>query len=157
MWALLAVYYYETSGLDIGLFHSIMGINGGKSWERSYSRNSPTICKRILNVVNGIMYQALVEEINLTIVAKLKGKTSESEIQDLTQRYHKGIKTGIDEVDNVKIIISFDMGLQKKGTGYTYNSNSGHAYFIAARRKKVIRMLVYSKNMQQMRSIDCIR
>ena len=143
MRALLASYYVGTGGLDIGLFHSIMGITGGESWERSYSRHSHKVCKRILKVVKGIMDEALVEEINLTIAAKLKGKKSESEIEDLTSRYHKKIKTGIDDVDNVRIIISFDMGWQKKGTGHTYNSNFGHAYFIGVRSKKVIRMLVY--------------
>ena len=33
----------------------------------------------------------------------------------------------------------------KKGTGHTYDSNSGHAYFIGYRSRKVIEMLVYSK------------
>ena len=92
MRALLASYYVGTGGLDIGLFHSIMGITGGESWERSYSRHSHKVCKRILKVVKGIMDEALVEEINLTIAAKLKGKKSESEIEDLTSRYHKKIK-----------------------------------------------------------------
>ena len=74
MRALLTSYYVGTGGLDIGLFHSIMGITGGESWERSYIRHSHKVCKRILNVVKGIMDEALVEEINLKIAAKLKGR-----------------------------------------------------------------------------------
>ena len=38
-----------------------------------------------------------------------------SEITSLTQKYHKGITTGVEAVDNVRISISFDMGWQKKG------------------------------------------
>ena len=37
------------------------------------------------------------------------------------------------------------MGWQKKGTGHTYYSNSGHAYYIGGRSGKVIAMLVYYK------------
>ena len=37
------------------------------------------------------------------------------------------------------------MGWQKKGTGHTYDSNSGHAYYIGCRGGKVVSMLVYSK------------
>ena len=33
----------------------------------------------------------------------------------------------------------------KKGTGVTYNSNSGHAYFIKYRSEKLVQTLVYSK------------
>ena len=45
----------------------------------------------------------------------------------------------------MRISISFDMGWQKKGTGHTYDSNSGHAYYIGVRSGKVVAMIVYSK------------
>ena len=80
----------------------------------------------------------LKEEIDLTMKDKLEGKKSKSEIVSLTQKYHDGIKTGIDEIDNLRISVSFDMGWQKKGTGHTYDSNSGHAYFIGVRGGNVI-------------------
>ena len=37
------------------------------------------------------------------------------------------------------------MGWQKKGTGHTYDSMSGHAYYIGVRGGKVICHIVYSK------------
>ena len=37
------------------------------------------------------------------------------------------------------------MEWQKKGTGHTYDSNSGHSYFIGVRGGKVVQFLVYSK------------
>ena len=52
---------------------------------------------------------------------------------------------GIAEVDNVRISTYFDMGYQKKGNGHTYNSNSGHAYFIGVWAGKVVAMVVYFK------------
>ena len=144
--AIISSFYVGTGGLDIGLGHSCLGIRGGKNWEKVFTRHSPTVCGAILNVVDEVIAEGLKEEIDLTIKEKLvEKKYSASEIVDLTQKYHKGIRTGIDEVDNVLISISFDMGWQKKGNGHTYDSNSGHAYFIGCRSGKVVRMLVYSK------------
>ena len=85
------------------------------------------------------------EEITLNIAKKLDGKYSVNEIKSLTQKYHTGVKTGVVEVDNERISVSFDMGWQTNGTGHTYDSNSGHNYCIGCRGGKVVQMLVYSK------------
>ena len=113
--AIISSFYVGTGGLDIGLGHSCLGIRGGKNWEKAFTCHSPTVCSAILNVVDEVIAEGLKEEIDLTIKAKLvEKKYSASEIVDLTQKYHKGIGTGIDEVDNVLISILFDMGWQKK-------------------------------------------
>ena len=119
--------------MDIGLVASCLGLKGGKSWERTFTWHSKKVCKSIIKVVNKTINANLKEEIDLTIRQKLEGKKSESEIISLTQKYHDGIKTGISEVNSVRILISFDMGWQKRGTGHTYDSNSGHLYFIGVR------------------------
>ena len=49
------------------------------------------------------------------------------------------------EVGHEKVSVSYDMGWQRKGTGHTYDSNSGHAYYIGVRCGKVLRYHVYSK------------
>ena len=99
-----------------------------------------------MKVVDEVIAEGLKEEIDLTIKEKLENRGySASKIDSLTQNFYSDIKTNIDEVDNVRIAISFDMGWQKKGTGHTYDSNSGHSYFIGCRSGKVVRMLVYSK------------
>ena len=131
--------------MDIGLVASCLGLKGGKSWERTFTWHSKKVCKSIIKVVNNTIDANLKEDIDLTIQEKLKGKKSESERISITQKYHDGIKTGISEVDNVRISVSFDMGWQKKGTGHTYDSNSDHSYFIGIRGGKVVRSLVYSK------------
>ena len=143
--AIISSFYIGTGGLDIGLNASCLGLKGGKSWERTFNRHSKKVCKAILKVVKEVIAENMKTEIDLTIEEKLRGKYNASEIASLTQKYHAGVKTGIDEVDNVLISVSFDMGWQKKGTGHTYDSNSGHAYFIGCRSGKVIKMLVYSK------------
>ena len=116
--------------MDIGLINACQGIAGSENWERSYTRHSKYICKVIIKVIDGIIEESLMEEVALTIHEKLKGKYSISEIDGFIKKKQAGIATGIAEVDNVRISISFDMGWQKKGTGHTYDSNSGHAYYI---------------------------
>ena len=83
-------------------------------------------------------------EVALTIQEKLEGKYTSSEIHDFIKKKVASIQTGFDEVDNVHIIVYFDMGWQKKGTGYMYDSNSGHAYYIGVQTGKVVAMIVYS-------------
>ena len=52
-----------------------------------------------------IISESLKEEIDLTITEKTKGKFNKSEIENLTHRYHKGIKIGNNDVNNVLISI----------------------------------------------------
>jgi hypothetical protein len=109
--AVLSSFCVGTGGLDVGLINSAQGIAGGENWEKSFTRHSPDICRAILRVVARSIKEALTEEITLTISAKLREQHyTESEVVSLTQKYFKGEKTGVDEVDNVRISISFDMG-----------------------------------------------
>ena len=87
-------------------------------------------CKALTKLTDSTIEDHLKEEVDLSIRAKLEGKKSKSEIVSLTQKYHNGIQTGVDEVNNVRITISFYMGWQKKGVGHTYDSNPWHVYFI---------------------------
>ena len=99
--AVLASFYIETGGLDIGLENSCQGMAGGKSWEQTFTRHSPKVCKAILKVVDECLDANLKEEIDLTITEKLERKYSKSKIRSITQKYHAKIKTGINEIDNV--------------------------------------------------------
>ena len=112
--AVLASFYVGTGGLDVASINSIQGIEGRKTWEQTFSRHSKGVCKAILNVVDQSISDALQEELDLTFA----------------------------ETGHRRIAISFDMGWQKKGTGHTYDSNSGHSYYIGCRSGKVIGMLV---------------
>ena len=83
--AVLASFYIGTGGMDIGLASLCQGIAGGKSWERTFTRHSPKVCKAILRVVDECLDANLKEEIDLMIAEKLKGKYSKSEIVSLTK------------------------------------------------------------------------
>ena len=77
-------------------------------------RHSPAVCASILKVVDACFKENLEEEIALTEK----------------------------ETGSRHISVSFDMGWQRKGTGHTYDSNSGHAYFIGCRSGKCVRYIV---------------
>ena len=59
--------HQKTALVEGGLVNSCQGIEGGKNWERNYSRYSPTVYKAILKVVDEVIKEALEEEISLTI------------------------------------------------------------------------------------------
>eukprot|EP00957_Ditylum_brightwellii_P161135 12268930-Ditylum_brightwellii.AAC.1 len=39
---------------------------------------------------------------------------------------------------HIDVVVSFDMGWQKKGSGHTYYSISGHAFMSGARARKIL-------------------
>ena len=116
--SVLSSFYVGTGGLYIGLINSSQGIQGSENWEKTFTRLSPLVCKSILEVVNETIDDALKEEVTLTIAEKLNGKYSASEITSFTQKYHKGITTGVEAVDNMRISISFYMRWQKRDGSY---------------------------------------
>ena len=66
----------------------------------------------------------LKDEIALTIKEKIEGKCTPSEIHKFIKKKIAGIKKGVNEVDNVRIIVSFDMECKKRGRVIgTYNVN----------------------------------
>ena len=75
---------------------------------------------------------------------KLKVKHNVEQINKWLKEYHTN-KIVPKDIDTIRVLVSFDMGWQKKGTGHNYDSNSGHAYLIGCRTSLVIGMLVYSK------------
>ena len=45
----------------------------------------------------------------------------------------------------IDIVVSFDMGWQKKGLGHTYDSISGHAFMSGARARKMLACMICCK------------
>ena len=80
--AMISAYCTGTGGFDIGNVTVFLGISGGKSWERTYHRNSPSMTKHIMKVADDAMRDALKEEIELTIIAKLEGKMDKKKIDE---------------------------------------------------------------------------
>ena len=64
---MMTAFYCGTGCDDIANCGSFLGVSGGKSWGRSFSRQSPKMCKLILSIVNGVIEDSLKDEIVATI------------------------------------------------------------------------------------------
>ena len=138
--AIMSAYYTGTGGFDIGNVTAFLGIPGGKSWERTYHRHSPSMAKHIIQVANDSMGGALNEEIKATIREKLEGIYEKEKIDGaITAWFAKDEPNIPDEIKTVGLSISYDMGWQKRSTGRVFDSISGHAFMIGCRTGKVIK------------------
>ena len=64
-----AAFNCGTGAEDIAHCASFLGVPGGESWERSFSRYSPKFCMLIISVVNGVIASILRNEIVAIIAA----------------------------------------------------------------------------------------
>ena len=143
--AMMSSFYGGTGGADIANIASFFGVPGGKSWERAFSRHSPSMCKLITSVVNGVMEASLKNEIIATISDKLEGMTKD-EINIATKAYFEQDTDNIpDAIQKLRIAVSYDMGWQKRSTGKIYDSMSGHGFMIGCRTGNIIGFKVKSK------------
>ena len=72
IWAMIAAFYIGTGGFDIGEVVGMVGLPGGKGWERQYHRHSPFLNEIVINLADKMMKQSLIREIDATISEKLK-------------------------------------------------------------------------------------
>ena len=143
--AMMSSFYGGTGGADIANIGSFFGVPGGKSWERAFSRHSPSMCKLITSVISGVMDASLKNEIKATISEKLEGMTKD-EINIATKAYFdKDTENIPDAIKKLGIAVSYDMGWQKRATGKIYDSMSGHGFMIGCRTGNIIGFKVKSK------------
>ena len=135
----LTAFYIGTGGYDIGSIACFLGINGGRSWERSFHRHSETIHSVILETTKEILDNAFLGEVEATIRDECNGKFDDDEINKFITSYKKKQYTDLPEsLQRVGISVSYDMGWNKRSTGKIYDSLSGHGFMIGCRTGKVI-------------------
>ena len=60
--------------------------------------------------------------------------------------YEDWIKLPVDQREKFGLVVSYDMGWQKRASGHSYSSRSGHAFVIGMYTKQIIDCVVYSMN-----------
>ena len=98
--AMMASFYLGTGAVDTAEYGSFFGVPGGESWERAFSRHSPSMCKLIISVVNGVIDARLKEEIIATIADKLSKTTKIGDIQIATTAHFANNTKNIYDVIN---------------------------------------------------------
>ena len=81
---------------------------------------------------------SLAEEIKCTILAE-KGEVYNNKWIDLP----------IQDRERIGLVISYDMGWQRRSSGHAYNSLSGHAFAIGQYTGRIIDCVVYSTSCKQ--------
>jgi len=76
------------------------------------------------------MRYAMSEEIMATIIAD-RGE----------EYYESWIKKPIEEREKVGLVVSYDMGWQKRASGNLYSSKSGHAFVVGMQTRRILTVL----------------
>ena len=120
---------------DVETILSIQGLPNSKHYEKTITRWQPSICKKIIEISEREMKHAMAEEIKQTIIAD-KGEAY----------YASWINKPFNERDKVGLVVSYDMGWQKRASGNAYSSKSGHAFVVGMQTRRIIDCVVFSTN-----------
>ena len=81
------------------------------------------------------MNLAMEKEIKKTVIVD-KGKAY----------YESWIKTPPNEREKVRLVVSFDMGWQKRASRNSYSSRSGYTFVVGMHTRRIIDCVVFSTN-----------
>ena len=65
--AVLSAFYIGTGGGNVAKVLGMLGVGGALSFERNFTNHSPKVSKVIRKVCDSLIYQALIEEVVVTI------------------------------------------------------------------------------------------
>ena len=144
--SLLGAFMIGTGAIDIARFMTMVGVGGGSAFERHFYSYQAEACGVILDRCHKIVRASMPEETVLIMREQLEGKIAEN----LLNQYEIFIKNDElnklpNDLPNIKLSISYDMGWQKRSGGRVYDSLSGHGFFIGCRSNKVIDFGVLKK------------
>ena len=113
---------------------SMIGLPNSKHYRFTIYRWQPLVCEKIIEISDREMQFAMAEEIKATIVA---------EYDELY--YESWIQKPMDQRKNIGLVVSYDMGWQKRASGNSYSSKSGHAFVVGMQTKRIIDCCVQYK------------
>ena len=79
-----------TGGSDVGKLLTLMGVNGGSSFERSFHRSAIFVLQKILKGRRDIVDSTLREEINLIIEDLYEDKLDQEELSKIVEKLRIG-------------------------------------------------------------------
>ena len=144
---MLTVFHLGTGGKDIGKALTMMGVPGGRHFERSFHRHASHVSSVVRSCNKRIIEESSIVEIKLSICDLYDKEELDMNYinQCLNQQKFEDLPVNLPLID---ISVSYDMGWQKRAGGRIYDSLSGHGFLVDCRSKKVVRMGVFQKNAQ---------
>ena len=121
----------------------MVGLPGGKGWERHYHCHSPFLNEIVIDLADKMTKRSLIREIDTRISEKLKAlKYTEEEARSAIKVWHEKDLTNIPHhILKLGLAISFDIGWQKRSTEKLYDSLSGHGLLYWRNYRLVCKML----------------
>ena len=141
----MTAFYLGTGPQDVGNALSFLGVPGGLTWNNFFYENMDDVNKLIMDECQAIINEGLWNEIRATIKSKLGSKYPMEEMEQLITNFKTNTGFIPEEIKQLGIIVSYDMGWQKRSTGRIYDSLSGHGYMIGCLSGKVVSFGVRSK------------
>ena len=98
---------------------SMFGRPNSKCYRSTIFRWQSVVCEKIVEVSDREMHYAMEEEIKATIIAEKD-----------EAYYESWINKPIDQREKIGLVVSYDMGWQKRASGNSYSSKSDHAFVV---------------------------
>ena len=114
---------------------SMFSLPNSQNYRNTIFRWQPFVCTKIIEISDREMQYAMAEEIKATIIAE----------QD-EEYYESWINKPADQREKIGLVVSYDMGWQKRASGNSYSSKSGHAFVVGMQTKRIIDCVVFSTN-----------
>ena len=114
---------------------SMQGLPNLKHYQKTILRWQPTVAENIIKISEREMRYTMSKEIKATIIAD-KGE----------EYYESWINKRIEDREKIGLVVSYDMGWQKRASGNSYSSKSGHAFVVGMQTRRIIDCVVFSTN-----------
>ena len=133
--AILLPFITGTGPTELETILNFFGLPNSKHYKKSIARWQTTVAEEIIKISEREMRYAMAEEIKATTIA------------DSGEKYYETwIKQPIQEREKVGLVVSYDMGWQKRASGNSYSSKSGHAFVVGMQTRQIIDCIVFSTN-----------
>lgn len=136
--AILGLFYIGTGHVDNGKPLSFLGIPGGPLWHNTFYSNSEIANAGIITLCRDIIGVALKLETAAIIREKLGVKCLPQEIEKYVNNFINDSNDMPVDMLNIRIIISYDMGLQKRSIDPIYDLLSGYGFMIRCIMGKLV-------------------
>ena len=129
----------------------VMGMLGLPNIQSMEKSTFPKVERSISPSLETVVQSALKENLLAEVQATMKDDPDFD-----FNKWRTAIENGgpFTDIEMASLIVSMDMGWQKKGSGRTHNSNSGHACLVGMITRKPIKLVVKIKLCQTCRAVE---
>ena len=152
----MAAYLYGDGESGVLRFGHSLGVPLSTKMFRTMSK--AFLCPQIIHHMKTIIFESLIEEIRQTLLEDSPNVYAKQWVKFKNWLKSESKVAIQPSFPKVGIVVSTDMGWQKRSSGNRYDSPSGHILFIGVKTKKVVNFKIFSTNCatcDKARPVDC--